>query len=88
MENIQHYREEMGKCPFHSQQNNQNSNSSDKEDKGKPDKPDEAGTDPKRYQPDKFRKGSDERSGGDGTAKSAAEQLEKRNSEGTSDQHE
>lgn len=77
MENLQYYSsEELQKCPFHSQQNNQNLDSLDSEDLEKPRKPDQTGTDPKRYEPNKFEKGSHERSGGDGTTESAAEQLD------------
>lgn len=38
---------------------------------------DETGTDPKRYEPDKFEKGTNEKSGGEGTAESAAEEMDK-----------
>ena len=41
----------------------------------KPSKPDETGTDPKRYEPNKFEKGSNEKSGGDGSTESAAKKL-------------
>jgi len=76
MENLSFYsREELQKCPFHSQQNNQNNDGFDKDSSDKSNKPDETGTDPKRYEPNKFDKGSNEKSGGDGSTESAAQEL-------------
>lgn len=75
MENLQYYTgEELLRNPFHSQQNNDNSMSSE-ESTEKPSKPDETGTDPKRYEPNKFEKGSNEKSGGNGSTESAAKKL-------------
>lgn len=78
MENSQYYsREELQKYPFHSQQQNEQNNTSfDKENTEKSSKPDETGTDPKRYEPTKFEKGSNEQSGGDGSAEDAAKKLD------------
>jgi len=78
MENLQYYNsEELQKCPFHSQQHNSPDDNDDKKDDSKKtEKPDETGTDPKRYTPDKFEKSPNERSGGDGSTESAAENLD------------
>jgi hypothetical protein len=76
MDNLHHYSaEELRKCPYHSQ-NTQNSLYADKDTPKEAGRPDESGTDPKRYEPDKFEKGSNEQSGGDGSTESAAEQLD------------
>lgn len=77
MENIHYYsKEELQKCPFHSQQNNLNNTVSDNDNTKKSGKPDETGTDPKRYEPDKFEKSPNEKSGGDGSTESAAKKLD------------
>lgn len=78
MENIHYYsKEELQKCPFHSQQqNNLNNTVSDNDNTKKSGKPDETGTDPKRYEPDKFKKSPNEKSGGDGSTESAAKKLD------------
>lgn len=68
--------EELQKCPYHSQQNAKNSVDAAKDTPKEPGRPDESGTDPKRYEPEKFEKGSNENSGGDGSTESAAEQLD------------
>jgi hypothetical protein len=74
MENSNLYTaEELQKCPFHNQQNNMYA---DKTGSQSPDKHDESGTDPNRYEPDKFEKGPNENSGGDGSTESAAEELD------------
>lgn len=77
MENLHYYsKEELQKCPFHSQQqNNQYNMSADKDNPKDSRKPDETGTDPNRYEPEKFEKGPNERSGGDGNTESAAKKL-------------
>lgn len=79
MENEQSYsREEFQKCPFHSQQNNEKNNVyAEKPCNESPGKPDQSGTDPNRYNPDKFEKAPNENSGGDGSTESAAEELNK-----------
>lgn len=76
MDNLQSYSaEELQKCPFHNRQNAQNSVYAEKDTSKEAGRPDESGTDPKRYEPEKFEKGSNENSGGDGSTESAAEQL-------------
>ncbi|MFQ6601935.1 hypothetical protein [Flavobacterium sp. C3NV] len=77
MDNLPYYSaEELQKCPFHNQQNAQNNVKAEKETSTGPGRPDESATDPKRYEPGKFEKGSNENSGGDGTTESAAEHLD------------
>lgn len=77
MDNLHLYSaEELQKCPFHSRQNTKNSLYADKDSGKEAGRPDESGTDPKRYEPGKFEKGSNEQSGGDGSTESAAEQLD------------
>ena len=78
MENVPYFsREELQKCPFHSQQqNNIDTNNFSLDNAEKAIKHDETGTDPKRYEPNKFEKGSNEKSGGDGSTESAAEKLD------------
>jgi len=74
MENVQPFSSEhLQKCPFHSQQNNMYADKSRSE---TPAKHDETGTNPNRYEPNKFEKGANENSGGDGSTESAAEQLD------------
>lgn len=74
MENSHQYTsEELLKCPYHSQQDYLYVSQEDNKETGKPD---QAGTDPNRYGPNKFEKGTDENSGGDGSTESAAEHLE------------
>lgn len=68
--------EELQKCPYHSGQNAKNSTDAAKDTPKEAGRPDESGTDPKRYEPEKFEKGSNENSGGDGSTESAAEQLD------------
>lgn len=76
MENLQYYtKEELQRCPFHSQQQNNENSMSSEDSTEKSGKPDETGTDPKRYEPNKFEKGSNEKSGGDGSTESAAKKL-------------
>ncbi|MFL9831800.1 hypothetical protein ABS764_13170 [Flavobacterium sp. ST-87] len=76
MENLQYYSSpELQKCPFHSQYSSPKNNEDKDDDTGKSEKPDETGTNPKRYTPDKFEKSPNERSGGDGSTESAAEEL-------------
>ena len=79
MENADYYSsEELQKCPFHSQQKNEKNNMyAEKAGSENPGKPDEAGTDPNRYNPDKFEQAPNENSGGDGRSESAAEALNK-----------
>jgi hypothetical protein len=82
MENALYYSgEEFQKCPFHSQQNNdknyvyaQKAEKAASESLGKPD---QSGTDPNRYNPDKFEKAPNADSGGDGSTESTAEELNK-----------
>ncbi|OCB78246.1 hypothetical protein B0A79_15675 [Flavobacterium piscis] len=76
MENLHNYpKEELQRCPFHSQQQNNENYMNSEDNTEKPCKPDETGTDPKRYEPNKFEKGSNEKSGGDGSTESAAKKL-------------
>lgn len=61
MDNVNPYSaEELQKCPFHSQQNAKNSLGTAKDTRKEAGRPDESGTDPKRYEPQKFEKGSNE----------------------------
>jgi len=77
MDNLQPYSaQELQKCPFHIQQNAQNNVHVQKNTSTQTGRPDESGTDPHRYEPGKFEKGSNENSGGKGTTQSAAEQLD------------
>lgn len=77
MDNLQHYSpEELQKCPYHNQQNAQNSVYAEKLTNIETGRPDESGTDPKRYEPNKFEKGSNENSGGDGSTESSAKNLD------------
>lgn len=74
MENLHNYSsEDLQKCPFHNQQDNVYADKSGGEN---PDKHDQSGTDPNRYEPNKFEKGTNENSGGDGSTESAAEKLD------------
>lgn len=68
--------EELQKCPYHSRQNSKNSMDAAKNTPKEAGSADESGTDPKRYEPEKFEKGSNENSGGDGSTESAAEKLD------------
>ena len=79
MTNANYYsREELQKCPFHSQQNNEKNNvHAEKTGSENLGKPDQSGTDPNRYNPDKFEKAPNENSGGEGSTESAAEELNK-----------
>lgn len=77
MDNLHPYSaEELQKCPYHSQQNAKNSVDAEKDSGKETGRPDESGTDPKRYEPGKFEKGSNENSGGDGSTESAADKLD------------
>jgi len=77
MDNLHSYSaEELQKCPYHNGQNAQNSVHAEKDNSKETGRSDESGTDPKRYEPNKFEKGSNENSGGDGSTQSAAEQLD------------
>ena len=77
MENVQNEGEELQRSSLDSQQqDNENSTESDEKNPKESRKPDETGTDPKRYAPQKFEKGTHERSGGDGTTESAAKKLD------------
>jgi len=67
---------ELQKCPLHSQQNVLHQLYAGKDNSKQAGRPDESGTDPNRYEPAKFEKGSNENSGGDGSTESAAEQLD------------
>lgn len=76
MESLHNYsKEELQRCPFHSQQKNNENYMSSEDNTEKSGKPDETGTDPKRYEPNKFEKGPNEKSGGDGSTESAAKKL-------------
>lgn len=71
MENSNYYNNEP-KCPFHAQQKDnddprENANTGDWDDER-----DDAGTDPNRYDAEKFEKGGNDNSGGAGSSGSAA----------------
>ena len=76
MENTDNnYNENIARCPYHAQLNaTQNNNSEDKDANTGDwdDERDDAGTDPNRYDPEKFEKGGNDNSGGAGSSGSAA----------------
>lgn len=74
MENLNNYNsEDLKKCPYHSQQNNINNDERENANTGDwNNERDEAGTDPNRYDPEKFEEGGNDNSGGAGSTGSAA----------------
>jgi hypothetical protein len=76
MENLNHYSsEDLQKCLFHSQQYSQGNNNEPSNDANTgdwDDERDDAGTDPHRYDPEKFKEGSNDNSGGAGSTGSGA----------------
>ena len=69
------YNYEEQKCPFHSQQKDASDNNDSRENANTgdwDDERDDTGTDPNRYDPEKFEKGGNDNSGGAGSSGSAA----------------
>lgn len=73
MESLEYFNKEV-KCPFHSQQKDssdknsqENANAGDWDDER-----DDAGTDPNRYEEDKYEQGGNDNSGGAGSSGSSA----------------
>ena len=76
MEILNHYSsEDLQKCPFHNQQHLQGNNDDPRKDASTgdwDDERDDAGTDPNRYDPEKFKEGANDNSGGAGSTGSEA----------------
>ncbi len=76
MENLHNYTsEELAKCPYHSQQHKPEDEKTEREKANTgdwDDMRDDTGTDPDRYDQDKFEEGGNDNSGGAGSSGSAA----------------